>query len=274
MRYPYGRNILITGASSGIGLAGAKRFAENGFTVYACARSGSRSREDYPGGGKIIPLQMDVTSEASVEAAVTAAVKETGEIGLVLHCAGIGIAGAAEDTPDEAAHRQVEVNFFGVLRVNRHILPCFRRRGGGLVLIVGSVAGIVPIPFQSHYSASKFALEAYARALRMETGGYGVRVCLIEPGDTQTGFTSARQFAVPDGSPYREACRESVAKMERDEKNGRPPLSAANAALRLSERKNPPVCHVVGAEYRLLVFLRRLLPERLVVYLIRKIYIR
>ena len=273
MRYPYGKNILITGGSSGIGAACAAAFAKNGFTVYACARTKGRAVKSFPGAGQVIPLEMDVTDEASVEEAVSAALDDAGDIGIVLHCAGIGIAGAAEDTLDEAAHRQMEVNYFGVLRVNRHMLPHMRQRGGGLVLVTGSVAGIFAIPFQSHYSAGKFALEAYARALRMETKNYGIRVCLIEPGDTATGFTAARRFAMPVDSPYEQSCRRSVGKMEQDERSGRSPDSVGEIALRLTRRKNPPVFRIVGTEYCLLVFLRRLLPERLVLFLLGKMYI-
>lgn len=274
MKALYGKNILITGGSSGIGLACARLFAGQGYRVYACARTRDRQAETFSDGGRIIPIVMDVCREDSVAAAVDLVIRDAREIGILIHCAGMGIAGAAEDTPDAAVRAQMDVNYFGVLNVNRHVLPHMRGQGRGLVLIVGSVAGIFPIPFQSHYSSSKFALEAYARALRMELHAHRIKVMLIEPGDTKTGFTDARRFEIPPESDYAAACRASVAKMENDERRGRSPESAARVALWAAGRSNPPAARVVGFEYKLLAFLRRLLPERAVLFLLRGMYIQ
>ncbi|MDP4153053.1 MAG: SDR family oxidoreductase [Bacillota bacterium] len=274
MKYPYGKTVFVTGGSSGIGAACAKMFAEKGFTVYAGARSAGRSVQKFESGGEIRPVVIDVCDEGSVKTAVDAIIKETKNIGIVVHCAGMGIAGSAEDTPDDAAHRQMEVNYFGVMRVNRQILPYMRKQKNGLVICIGSVAGIFPIPFQSHYSSSKFAIEAYAKSLRMELSGFGVKVSVIEPGDTHTGFTDARRYELPEGSPYNDICKSAVAKMETDERKGRSPDSVAKVALGIAERINPPVFRVVGFDYKLLVFLRRLLPEGLILFMLRKMYMR
>lgn len=273
MRFLYGKDVLITGASSGIGAECARLFAESGHRVFACARSLRRGGETFESGGEIIPVILDVCSEDSVKSAIGSILAQTVDIGTVVHCAGAGIAGAAEDTPDEAAHRQMEVNFFGVLRVNRHILPFMRKRGSGLVLIVSSVAGVFPIPFQSHYSSSKSALEAYAGALRMELSRFGIKVAVVAPGDTKTAFTDARRYEIPPGSPYDQLCRRSVSKMERDERRGRSPRAAARDLFSLSRSKNPPFRRVVGTEYKFLVFLRRLLPERLILLLLKRMYL-
>lgn len=189
MRYPYGKAILITGASSGIGRAAAELFADAGYTVWAGSRHCEESVEKRQGGGEIRSLQMDVCNEDSTRRAVERAVSEGG-LGIVLNCAGMGIAGPAEDTFEEAVRAQFEVNYFGTLRVNRMVLPYFRAQGKGLVLVMSSVAGRVPIPYQSHYSSSKYALDAYVEALRMEARPFGIRAALIEPGDTKTGFTA------------------------------------------------------------------------------------
>jgi len=257
MRYPYGNSILITGASSGIGLAAAELFARNGFTVYAASRHCDESAQ-----GPIINIKMDVCDEASVLRARDI-IEARGGVGILLHCAGMGIAGAAEDTPEEAVRAQFEVNYFGVLRVNRIFLPMLRGRGGGLVLLMSSVAGQVPLPYQSHYSATKYALDTYAESLRMEGAQFGLRTALIEPGDTKTGFTGARRMAVPEGSPYAANCEAAVARMAKDEQNGAAPETAARAALKLAQKKNPPVRVTVGVAYKLVIFLRRVLPARL-----------
>jgi short-subunit dehydrogenase len=270
MQYPYGKQILITGASSGIGKAAAEMFAAKGYTVFAASR---RCAEDTQalGGGKLVRVRMDVCAEESVRQA-KAKIAEMGGIGIVLHCAGMGIAGAAEDTPEAAIRAQFEVNYFGVLRVNRHFLPLLRARGTGLVLFVGSVAGRVPLPYQSHYSATKYALDTYMESLRMETKALGIRVALIEPGDTNTGFTAARQMAVPTDSPYKAHCESAVARMAKDELGGDPPSKPAKAALRLAQRKSPPPRVTVGLPYKVVLLLRRLIPARLFEAILAKIY--
>jgi len=220
MRYPYGNSILITGASSGIGLAAAHLFAQAGYTVYAASRHCDEATE-----GPTINVKMDVCDEASVLRA-REIIEARGGVGILLHCAGMGIAGAAEDTPEEAVRAQFEVNYFGVLRVNRVFLPMLRGRGGGLVLLMSSVAGRVPLPYQSHYSATKYALDTYTESLRMEGARFGLRAALIEPGDTKTGFTQARRMAIPGGSPYAGNCESAVARMAKDEQNGAAPETA------------------------------------------------
>ena len=271
MRLPYGNRIVITGASSGLGRAAAELFLRKGFTVYALSRHAEET--SFPeGNGRIIGINTDVTKEESVRRAAER-VNDLGGAGILLHCAGFGIAGAAEDTDPEDVRRQFETNFFGVLRINRAFLPAMRRRGGGLILAAGSVAGIYPIPFQSAYSASKFALEAYMEALRMEAAPFGIRACIIEPGDTKTGFTAAREITMPEDSPYYDGCRRSVQKMERDERSGADPSAFAKTALRLAQKKNPKPRVVVGVSYRLLTFLKRLLPARAVNFLLVQLYV-
>lgn len=270
MKYPYGKRILITGASSGIGKAAAALFARQGYTVFAASRH-CESTATPVGTGRIVSIPMDVCDEKSVETAVKT-VLQSGPLGIVLHSAGMGIAGAAEDTPDAAIRTQFDVNYFGVLRVNRHVLPAMREQQRGLVILMSSVAGRIPIPFQSHYSSSKYALDAYAEALRMELHAFGIQVCLVEPGDTKTGFTKNRQNASPALSPYAQSCESAVARMAKDEQNGAPPEKPAKVALRLAQRKRPPVRKTVGFQYKVIMLLRRLLPAGLFESALRSIY--
>ncbi len=151
MNFTYGKNVLVTGASSGIGLAISLLFAQKGFQVWGVSRSGKTNRELPPA----IRLRcMDVTIEDSVANGIQVIwdemMQETGEgFGTIIHCAGWGIGGAAEDTPQAEAERQFQTNYFGVLRVNRHALPLMRSRGPSMVLVVGSIAGRISIPFQA-----------------------------------------------------------------------------------------------------------------------------
>jgi len=251
---------LITGGTSGIGAACARALEADGWKVYVAARSNRGGADNF--------ITLDVTDETAAARAAAKFAEREQRLDVLIHAAGMGIAGAAEDTPDEDAHRQMETNYFGVLRVGRHFMPLMRRGGGGNVIVIGSVAGLVAVPFQSHYSSSKYALEAYVEALRMEAKPLGIRAMLIEPGDTRTGFTQARHFSLPEGSPYAQACRKAVAVMERDEQNGVSPDTTAVLAARYAGRKRLPVRKVVGLQYKALALLRRVLPawlgERLV----------
>ncbi len=261
---PYLMKVLVTGASSGIGKETADLFAMNGFTVYAASRHPKETRNP-----SIIPLTMDVTDLDSVRKAAS----EIDELGIIVHCAGFGISGSAEMTPVERAKAQMETNYFGVLNVNNVFLPLLRKNKRSLVLITSSVAGLIAIPYQSHYSSSKYAIEAYAQALRMEASQFGVRVALVEPGDTKTGFTKARTSDEPENSPYFEQCKSSVEHMAHDEQNGKAPDSVARVFLKLAHRKNPPVRCAVGLDYKALALLAKILPARLANWIVKLIYI-
>lgn len=261
---PYLMKVLVTGASSGIGKETADLFAMNGFTVYAASRHPKATTNP-----SIIPMEMDVTDPASISKAA----EKIDELGIIVHCAGFGISGSAEMTPLERAKAQLETNYFGVLNVNNAFLPLLRKNGRSLVLITSSVAGLVAIPYQSHYSSSKYAIEAYAQALRMEASQFGVRVALVEPGDTKTGFTKARTSDEPEDSPYFEQCKGAVEHMAHDEQNGKSPDTVAKVFLKLAFRKNPPIRCAVGFDYKTLAFLVKILPARLANWIVKMIYI-
>ncbi len=261
---PYQKTVLITGASSGIGKETADIFAMDGFKVYAASRHPKATSNP-----SIVPIEMDVTDPQSVRKAA----EGIEELGMIIHCAGFGISGSAEMTPLDRAKAQMETNYFGVLNVNSVFLPLLRKNPRSLVLITSSVAGLVAIPYQSHYSSSKYALEAYCQALRIESRKFGVRACLVEPGDTKTGFTKARTSDEPEGSPYYEECLTAVDHMAHDEMNGKSADSVARVFLKLAYRKSPPVRCAVGFVYKLLAFLVKILPSRLANWIVKLIYI-
>ena len=273
MKFPYGKNVFLTGGSSGIGLATSELLAASGFRVFAASRNPPNENRSFPGGGEIRPVTLDVRDPQSIEMAAET-VLSTADIGIVIHCAGVGIACAGEDFPPDAFTNLMETNYTGVLRVNNLFLPYLRRRGAGLCVIVGSVAGLFPVPFQSHYCASKAALDSYGAALRMELRNFRVRVSLVLPGDTKTGFTNARRYITDEASPYHEACIRAAKRMEEDEQSGYPAISVARVIKKLSSRKNPPVRTIVGLNYKLLGFIRRLFPDRLVEWVLRSIYLK
>ena len=264
----YGKNVFVTGASSGIGLACARLFAEKGCIVTGVSRNTPETEEDFEGGGRLVMRKLDVTEEEKVREFVAGLPC----VDIAVLCAGMGVAGPAETTPSEMTRRQMEVNYFGTLNAAQPCLTRMKEQGKGLLIVIGSIAGRVSIPMQSQYSASKYALEAFTDAVRMEMKSSGVRAVIIEPGDTKTGFTAARDtLRKEDG--YSAVLERSVSKMAKDEQSGRPPVSVAKAAYALSLRKDPPARVPVGFEYKLLMFLLRIIPDRLKERILSKMYL-
>lgn len=249
------KRILITGASAGIGRAAADRLHRRGDLVVGASR---RSPDDV--GWQA--LTMDVDDDASVEAGV-AEVSADGALDAVVACAGWGLAGSVEQTPIDMARAQLETNFFGAARVVKATLPALRASKGRIVLI-SSIGGLLGIPYQSYYSASKFAMEGWAEALAYEVSPFGVEVALIEPGNFKTDFTASRQMApVVGDDPYEAARRRAVETMERDELGGADPDQVAAAIEQAVHSKRPRRRQTVGpVAERLGPLARRLLPAR------------
>lgn len=267
----YGDRVFVTGATSGIGRACARAFAASGYQVTGVSRSAEDVTERFPGGGTLTLRPLDVTDEEAVKAFV----ESLPGVDIAILCAGMGVAGPAESTPADMTRKQMEVNYFGTLNVAQPCLTRMRLQGKGLLLVIGSIAGRVSIPMQSQYSSSKYALEAFTDAVRMEMRPFGVRASIIEPGDTKTGFTAARITQEIDEAfaAYEEVLKKSIAKMAGDEQNGKDPDSVAKVALALAAKKNPPARVPVGIDYKALMVLLRFLPDRVKEAIISKLYL-
>jgi NAD(P)-dependent dehydrogenase (short-subunit alcohol dehydrogenase family) len=260
--------VLITGASSGLGRSCAEHLQSRGYRVYGSSR---RASLDAP----FAFVQMDVTSEDSVAQAVRQVIERAGRIDVVVNNAGDGIAGAVEDTSIAEAQQQLDTNFFGALRVCRAVLPAMRTQGSGLIVNVSSLGGLVALPFQGLYSASKFALEGMTEALRMEVKPHGVRVVLVEPGDFRTGFTAQRRKAqAAEQSVYAEHFKRALATMERDEHGGSDPAAVARLVERLINKPSPRLRYKVGSAWQKFAIgtLRVVLPQKLFEYLLAMSY--
>jgi short-subunit dehydrogenase len=177
---------IVTGASSGIGEATAKKLVANGYTVCGTSRRGDESKQ------RLFPLlALDVTQDASVESLIENIMQREGRIDLLVNNAGIGVTGAAEESSMAQVRALFDTNFNGVVRVTNAVLPVMRRQGIGRILNVGSGLGFIPAPFNTYYSATKHALEGYSESLDHEVHGFGVRIAVIEPGATRTSFESS-----------------------------------------------------------------------------------
>lgn len=264
--------VLITGASSGIGKTCAEHLHARGYRVYGTSRRAAAAPE--LGGFRLIA--MDVTSEESVAQAIQLILSLEGRLDVVFNNAGDGIAGSVEDTSIEEARQQFDTNFFGVLRVCRAVLPAMRKQGAGLILNVSSLGGLVGLPFQGLYSASKFAVEGATEALRMEVRPFGVRVALIEPGDFRTGFTAQRRKAraTQGSNAYTTRFDKALATMERDENGGADPIAVARLLERLINTRAPRPRYKVGGFFQKLSAgpLRKILPQKLFEYLLMSSY--
>ncbi|HYY58503.1 MAG TPA: SDR family oxidoreductase [Pyrinomonadaceae bacterium] len=262
--------ILITGASSGIGRACADRLSEKGCNVYRAARSFASRDSDAS-----TRIHLDVDDDDSVNDCVGRVAEREGRIDVVVNCAGYGLAGPFEEASIVEIKAQFETNLFGVIRVCQAALPLMRRQRGGLIVNISSIGGLISLPFQGFYSASKFALEAATEALRMEVAPFGIRVVLVEPGDFNTPFTAHRRRAAKaaESVVYRERFEKALAVMEGDERSGRSPQAVARLLERIIEERSPSCRYVIGTlSERTAIILRMLLPCKLYERMIAKHY--
>jgi short-subunit dehydrogenase len=236
--------ILVTGASSGLGLATAKALQAEGHTVYGTSRDAKKIKDV-----AFKPLSMDVTDDASVTAAIDTIIKAEGKIDVLINNAGSGVTGPLYAMPVEYAKKQFDVNFFGVVRVSSAVLPGMIEKKQGLVINIGSLAGLFGLPYQGLYAASKFAIEGYSESLRMELQNTGIKVVVVNPGDFKTDFTASREkIPFPLNNDKLKAEYEvAVASMEKDESIGADPSKLAEKIVRIVNTKSPKHNYLVGA---------------------------
>ena len=251
------RRALVTGASAGIGRACAGELHTAGWAVTGASRRGTTS-------GGWAGLVMDVDDDDSVRTGV-AGLLAAGRIDALVACAGWGLAGAVEQCTIGEAKAQLETNFWGCVRVVQQVLPAMRAQGGGRIVLMSSIGGVIGIPFQAFYSASKFALEGLGEALAYEVAPLGVQVTLVEPGNVKTDFTASRRTAQATGGDpvYGAAHTRAVGLMERDEADGVPAADVAVVVRRVLESRRPPRRVSAGkAGERAGLLAKRLLPFR------------
>lgn len=255
--------VLITGASSGLGRETARHLAGAGYRVYGTSRKPAARDLPY----SLVP--MDVCRDESVREAVAGILEAEGRIDVAVNNAGISVTGSVEDVSLDEARQQFETNFFGVLRVVQAVLPSMRENRSGKIINVGSIGGMIGLPFQGLYSATKFALEGLTEALRMEVAAFGISVTNLNPGDFRTEMTDHRILAAAAArGAYAEQLRRTLEVYERDERQGGDPIQVARRIERILREPSPKVRYLVGglgqrAGARLKPFLSSRLFERL-----------
>lgn len=256
---------LVTGGTSGIGLETARALRQAGCRVFSLSRR-EAGGEDH--------IQADVTREEEAAAAVEHVIRQAGRLDILVNCAGYGISGAVEFTELSEARRQLEVNFFGMVNMNKAVLPFMRAQGGGRIVTISSVAAPVPIPFQTYYSVSKAAINAYTLALANEVRPYHISVCAVMPGDIATGFTDARAKSYGGDDVYGGRIARSVAVMEKDERNGMSAAAAGGYVARVALKKKSRPLLAIGLSYKAVCLLAKLLPASFANWIIGHIYAR
>ena len=239
---------------------------EHGYTVYEL----SRRAEGMP---DICHIVADITKEETLQAAVEQVLAVEGRLDLVVNNAGFGISGAIEFTDTQEAQRLFDTLFFGMVRMNRCVIPLMRQQGHGRIVNISSVAAPVPIPFQAYYSAGKAAINAYTMALANELRSFGVTVCAVMPGDIKTGFTAARHKIIDGDDIYQGRIGRSVQRMEHDEQTGMDPAKVGRyiAAVASREGSHHPL-YATRIDYKFFVFLTKVLPARFLNWLIYQLY--
>lgn len=254
-----GKVALVTGASSGIGAAISGRLAEAGYTVFGTSR-----RSVAPGQRSFEMLTLDVTSDSSVEAAVSEVVRRAGRIDVLVNNAGFGVAPAgAEESSIEQARSIFDTNFFGIVRMTRAVVPRMRRQGGGRIINIGSALGFLPMPYGALYAATKHAVEGYSESLDHELRTRGIRVSVIEPAYTKTPFDA--NLLEPDATldEYREVRAAVNERVKEVMATADDPRVVAEVVLKAASATHPKLRYPAGRLAVRLRFLRTFLPAGL-----------
>lgn len=247
---------LVTGASSGIGEATAKRLAGAGYKVYGTSRQGAQS-----GPQSFAMLALDVTNDESVEAVIREVLRLEGRVDLLVNNAGFGVAPAGgEESSIEQTRAIFDTNLFGIIRMTRAVVPYMRQQGSGRIINIGSVLGFLPMPYMALYAATKHAVAGYSESLDHELRTFGIRVSVIEPASTNTQFGA--NLLEPDAKldEYREIRALMGKKMQELVEAGDPPGVVADTVLRAAFAARPKLRYAAGRRASFLQFLRRFAP--------------
>lgn len=250
---------LITGVSSGIGRATATALVNEGFRVFGTMRDPARLGQEL---GTVELIPMDVRNENSARSAVQSVLERAGRLDVLVNNAGIALIGSAEETSVEEAKQLFETNFFGVLRLTQLVLPVMRGQRSGRILNISSVVGFLPAPYMAVYAASKHAIEGYSESLDHELRQFGIRVSLIEPGFTRTGFAHNGQTATQLLEAYSRERGLALEAINHAISNGDDPATVASVVVK-ALRGEPRLRYQAGREAKMLDRFRKWVPSQL-----------
>ncbi|MGZ8159355.1 MAG: oxidoreductase [Methylobacter sp.] len=255
---------LITGASSGIGLATAKALQQAGYRVFGTSRRAVAST------GGITMLTCDVTDEVSIKNTVAEVLKQAVRIDLLVNNVGIGLLGGAEESSTAQAQALFDVNVFGITRVTNAVLPTMRSQGKGRIVNISSVLGLIPSPYNALYVATKHAVEDYSESLDHELRTFGIRVVLVEPGLTRTSFEESLTRPDQPLAVYDSVRADMAALMRNGVNAGDAPEVVASMVLKAATDATPRRRYPAGKLAHQVSFMRRFLPECMVDKNLRK----
>lgn len=262
--------VLITGATSGMGKAMAESLARTGYQVFATGRN-------IPEDSKITNLSykyLDVKKSDSVKGAISGILEQHHRVDILINSAGLGLAGPLEEIPFEEIYNLFETNFLGTIRVIKHIIPIMRKQGKGLIVNMSSIGGRIGLPFQSIYSSSKFAIESLTEALRIELKPFGIKVCLIEPGDYHTSVNDNRRTIIPPKeSPYHKRLKEFFDLLENNITKGSNPEELGKLIMKIVKSRKPGLRYKSGKFFeKITPFARKLIPDRIFEWFLTRFY--
>ncbi len=257
--------ILVTGASSGIGRRIASTLARNGHRVFGTSR---RPQSDIMDGFEMLPL--DVSADDSATECVEAVLQKAGRLDVLVNNAGIDLFGALEETSLPEAKALFETNFFGVARMVNAVLPHMRQQKSGLIINIGSIAGLTYAPFQGYYAATKHALEGYSAALRLELEPLGVRVALVEPGFFRSNIATNSLTPEQTIRDYKHPRQRAKRRAERNVNRGADPQPVADIVLQIVEGRDRRFRHVVGDFVARISIFSSASPERIVTAVVKR----
>lgn len=260
--------ILITGASSGFGKATAELLASKGNIVYGTSRHEIMHNT-------IKFLKLDVRDADAVAEQVRAVVAQEGRIDVLINNAGMGIGGSLELATQEEIRVQMDTNFMGCVNLCQKVLPYMRKQGYGKIINLSSIGGVMGLPYQGFYSASKFAIEGFSEALSAEVKRFGITVSMVEPGDFATNFTASRknsQVTLQDPA-YGPVFKHSLEIIENEENGGLKPEILAQTIAKIVDCRKPRLRYVVANfEQKLSVAIKRILPGNMFVNILCDYY--
>jgi len=257
------KTVFITGCSSGIGRAAAKLFQRNGWNVVATLRNPAQETELKKLDDTLV-LALDVSDQASIDAAVKKALEKFGGIDVLVNNAGYALMGAFENASDEQIQRQFDTNVFGLMRVTRAVLPHFRARKAGLVLNVASMAGRLPIPLMSVYNGSKWAVQGFSECLTYELAPFNIQVKIVEPGAVNTAFfgRSGDRANATGVDAYDALMEAQFPVIDKTGPGGSTSEEAAEVIFRAATDGRGTLRYSVGRDAKVLLSARKLLPDQ------------